>query len=512
MNTTSTNSIQDIVSKIPITVFFAQLPDRKQVLKYLNWLYDNVPQSKTVNQDQLIREVISRELRMVSMKIVEIEILLIVGLTTITIDDLTRDEDSIINILISQNKDKNDLDVMYRILAQVMTKLPRDLREQVAGKHKLQIFQKIAKFINMEPSLLEKFVSLNPSLNNLVTMELDSGDYNTLNKKYLDEIQKYKASQPYLNSDSMDYLNTSTNVNDMLMKMPTDPNIKDSVKGQYVDTSPDFMVGVNDNKLYYFDSSSGTLSDMPVSNSNNQIPVSAADLATVLSSNKVNRGDIQSLIDSLHAPPTQPATTKPAGYFDRFSSSISSLFNYGSSSMPAEYTPNITVSSSAPIPPQFILSQTVSVSGSGLTSGGSSGGSSGNNNNNNDKTYNTYPYILASPNPNFMTRNNACSIPNPPASCAAKKTSPTFTNDASLEKKFQDRASTYAQSPPITTKQISHFTDKKTDANIEADLIKKITKNNKDIENVALAFVTVIILMFLLVIFNAIRNKNGLVK
>jgi cell division protein FtsX len=47
-------------------------------------------------------------------------------------------------------------------------------------------------------------------------------------------------------------------------------------------------------------------------------------------------------------------------------------------------------------------------------------------------------------------------------------------------------------------------------ANNEAEFIKKITKKNKDIENVAIAFVTVIILLFLLVIFNSIRNKSGL--
>ena len=75
MNNTNSNSIQDIVNKIPVTVFFSELPDRKQALKYVEWLYANIPQSKTVDQDQLFRNVISKELRLVSMKIIEIDIL-----------------------------------------------------------------------------------------------------------------------------------------------------------------------------------------------------------------------------------------------------------------------------------------------------------------------------------------------------------------------------------------------------------------------------------------------------
>ena len=49
-------------------------------------------------------------------------------------------------------------------------------------------------------------------------------------------------------------------------------------------------------------------------------------------------------------------------------------------------------------------------------------------------------------------------------------------------------------------------------SNNENDFIKKLSKKNKDIENVAIAFVTVFVLLFLLVIFNSIRNKSSLVN
>ena len=42
----------------------------------------------------------------------------------------------------------------------------------------------------------------------------------------------------------------------------------------------------------------------------------------------------------------------------------------------------------------------------------------------------------------------------------------------------------------------------------EETFLNKIKNDNKQIENVALSFVTVIILVFLLVIFNSIRNKK----
>jgi hypothetical protein len=42
----------------------------------------------------------------------------------------------------------------------------------------------------------------------------------------------------------------------------------------------------------------------------------------------------------------------------------------------------------------------------------------------------------------------------------------------------------------------------------EESFLTKIKNDNKQIENVALSFVTIIILVFLLVIFNTIRNNK----
>ena len=561
MNTTDSNVIQDIVSKIPVTLFFEQMPDRKQALKYVTWLFTNNSQSTIVDQDKLFREVISKELRLVSMKIVEIDILFMVALNKITIEDFSLDSKSLIKKIIDENPDKNDLDLMYRILAQIMTKLPMDLRDKVAGKHKLQIFNSISKFINMEPKLLERFVSFNPALNTPITMDMDAGDYNTLNKKYLDELAIFEKSQPYVDSNSMEYSNIANN-------MMTEPTLGNNVKGQYIDTSPDLMTGVDDNKLYYFDSSSGTISEFPV-NGENHAPISLNDLSNLLSANKVNKGQITSLIQSLQTPSTTsasvlnttttlPITTHPISFLNRLGSLLS--FGYYNpseetssnsipSNLPAPTVPLINIAT-PPVPPQFILSQaSSSQAGSSQAASSQTGSSNQNNENNEINLYKKSKYI---PNPqynsiqqynyirnykykynynsnynptdfinpmrpvpaefnfkpqntsNFLTRNDACLLPNPPARCPKITNRPLRTNSNILEDRFKRRDSTY--------EHFSSFSNMNSNSNSEEEFIKKITKKNKDIENVAIAFVSVIVLLFLLVIFNSIRNKSGLVN
>ena len=528
MNNTNSNVIQDIVKKLPITIFFSQLPDRQQSLKYINWLYTNVSQSQNVDQDKLFREVISKELRIVSMKIIEIEILFMVALKSITLQDFTLDSKSLINKIIAENPDKNDLDLMYRILAQIMTKLPVDLRDKVTGKHKLQIFQSVSRFINMEPKLLERFVEFNPSLNTPISMDLDAGDYNSLNKKYLDELKKFQESQPYVDSNSMEYASIASKM------LETTPTTQGGIKSQYIDSSPDLMVGSADNKLYYFDSSSGTISEFPISNKN-QIPVSMNDLTNILTENKVNKGQINNLISSLQPTTTNSNSTNTTVPFSThpisFLNSIKSDLGFNSSNplttisnIPTNSTANTQSSALPPIPPQFILSQ----SGSANANASSSNyNPNPNPNSNYNPNYNPNDFInptapipgnfniLPQQTSNFLTRNDKCSIPNPPASCPVKTNQAVGIN-SNLNARFAERDSTYSQIP-TTTKQISHFSNMNSNSNSnnndnEAEFIKKLGKNNKDIENVAIAFVTVIILLFLLVIFNSIRNKSALVR
>ena len=554
------SSVQDIVNKIPTYIYFSELPDREQALKYVNYLYANVPQSKTVDQDKLFREVIARELRVVSMKIIEPEILIMIGLNKITLQDFTSSSDNLVRKIVAENPDKYDLDVLYRVLAQIMTKLPKDLKERVAGKHKLQIFQLVAKFINMEPKLLEKFMAYDPSLNTPITMNLDQGDYNTLNQKYLRELYNFQQKQPYLNSNSLEY---GALASKLAQTTPT-ATLGNNLKAQYIDQSPDMMLGTKDNTLYYFDSSSGTISEMPLSA--NQTPVSVSDLKNILSANKINQGDIQSSINSLTLPTKQsanellsesPTTTAPSGFISGLENMFKGL-QTGTTQAQAIITTQAKLPDNAPIPPAFLTKLYNLKKGTGSKHYDNSSNSINSltpsdvnsdgiaASNYNSSTAGSYSSRYDNQNlPNYMQRNNSNSnnsdgylifgiphtqLTNPQTTYAAFSGRPIITKPngpagnptypggrimsdsaVEMEKKFKLLAQTYNIRRPIytnpSTTSISHFSNMN-NINNKNTVREKIKNNNKDIENIALGFVTVIILLFLLVIFNTIRNSK----
>ena len=572
MNNTLSTQIQNIVDKLPITLFFEETKDRKQALKYIQWLYENVPESKSIMpQDQFFREVISKELRLVNMKTIEIEILLIVGLDTITLNDFTIDSKTLVNKLISENSDNYDLDTMYRIMSQIMTKLPKDLKERVTGKQKLEVFQKISQSINIDNKLLEQFASVDPSLslNTPVSMELDEGDYNTLNKKYLYELKKYEDSKGYISAESMEYANIAR---ENLASNPITTN--NNLKAQYIDSSPDFMLGQNDNTLYYFDSSSGALTEMPLNGK--QKPVSLKDLKTVLTSDKVKKNEIQGLIDNLQkqATPTpsilssDPSmATQPKNFFDIIGSYFTSgsRFQATGTSSPTTTLPsnndNSDNTTSLPIPPEFILKSAIQ----GRMGRGSDMYDERKVSileiNDNDKVVSSSsegPIEIVSRDITTY-KNNYTKINDDTKRIIERQVNPysnykkfDYSNNNNLTKKYEERADTYqsksnpyegyrylqtddldrrfksreASYNPLFTQ---HSSSKKksflerTDANDilpnqpkpeyftnmnEEIFLNKIKNDNKQIENVALSFVTIIILVFLLVIFNSIRNKK----
>lgn len=601
------NNIQDIINKIPSSLYFTQLPDRQQSLKYINYLYQNVPQSKSISQDALFRAVIAHHLRIVSMKIIEIEILVMIALTTITIEDFTSSSDTLIKKVILENPDKYDLDILYRVLAQIMTKAPKDLKERITGKQKLQIFQLCAKFIKMDTKLLEKFTQYNPSLNTPISMELDTNDYKTLNDKYLRELYNFQQKQPYLNSDSMEYGALASKLAQTSLSTSTIEGKKDDLlKAQYIDNNPDLMLGVKDNTLYYFDSSSGTISEMPL-NGANQTPISLSELKTILAGSKINQGEIQSAIDAMHPAttiPTPTPTPTPTGITTGYISMLENMFKgltTGTTQAQAIINTQANLPDNAPIPPTFLTKlynikkankTNYSFNDDGDVSGNvdyndytlldtvnkkkrtsdkqSSTDMEYNNTNtsntnddislinkyseNNASEYNSdLEYNPDIPNRQYNNRNDQyliwgiehTKLTNPKTTYKAfsapskrtkqiigSSTNPTYAdgtrmsnNAVNADRRYKLLQQSYAQAKPTsttttanatvpattratttvpatTTGTISHFN------NMNNDVVSKIKNSNKDVENIALGFVSIIVLIFLLVIFNTIRNTN----
>ena len=473
MNNTSSTQIQGIVNKLPITLFFTQRPDRQQALHYLNWLSKNVPETQSINQDKLYREIISKHLRLVAMKMTEIEILFMIALETITLNDFTVDSKTLINKVILENKDKNDLDTMYRVMGQIMTKLPKDLKERVNGKNKLDIYQKLAECINMDKQLLENFMSFDPSINTPISMEIGADDYNTLNRKYLDELKEYEDAKGYIHYNSMEYAKLAEEQLEKSENKINDDKLNTTIHAEYIDEKPDFMLGKNDNTLYYYDKSSGVLTEMPING--NQQPVSLNDLKTILSSKKVNKHELYQLIQDLTPFETTEmptiATTdpdmrvEPKGFFDTIGSYFSSF-----------------------------VSNEATITTTPIT-----------NNINNNSVNNNSLHVPEPPHHIKQYVNNIPNINNHNHNEHNNNYSKYFSNINNVHKRFHEREKLYE------TEGFTNENDTKLHSN-EKLFLKKIKNDNKHVENTALGFISVVIILFLLVIFNSIRNSKGLKK
>ena len=557
--------LQSVVNTLPITLFFTSMPDRQQSLKYINYLYENVPESKTMTPDKLYREVIAKHLRIVNMKIIEPEILILIALRTITLQDFTMPSDDLIKKIISENPDQYELDILYRVLSQIMTKIPRDLKERLTGKQKLQIFHLVSKFIKFDANVLEKFIEYDPLLNTPITMELNDNDYKVLNEKYLKELYKFQKKHAYLNANSLEYgaLAADLYQQDGPDNTPSELNSGNAdntqIRAHYIDKNPDLMLGTKDNIVYYFDSSSGTISELPMNNK--QVPVSINDLKTILINSKINKSDIDNTLTLLTAttatttipnnktldstePEEQGILHKIKSYFSFTpnisnvssiintptaqivnntkhnskntgnNNNINNIDNTDSSPVPPEFLKQLKQynyeyksTDTRPVPPEFLkqLKQYNYEYKSTDTHN-----TNNNIDNTNKQTHNAnnldIKYHLLNQTYIKNSKDNKDIQTNPNSISHFKNiTDKTDNSDTTNKKNKTDNTD---------NKNTTDNTDKKnntdTATNItQMNVINKIKNNNKKIETIALGFITTIILIFLLVIFNTlIKIKN----
>ena len=552
--------LQSVVNTLPITLFFTSMPDRQQALKYINYLYENVPESKTMTPDKLYREVIAKHLRIVNMKIIEPEILILIALRTITLQDFTMPSDDLIKKIISENPDQYELDILYRVLSQIMTKIPRDLKERLTGKQKLQIFHLVSKFIKIDANILENFIEYDPLLNTPITMDINADDYKVLNEKYLKELYKFQKKHMYLNANSLEYgaLAADLYQQDEIGNTTNNLNAGNAdntlIRAQYIDKNPDLMLGTTDNIVYYFDSSSGTISELPMNNK--QVPVSINDLKTILINSKINKSDIDNTLTLLTATTTIPNnktldSTEPEeqgilhkikSYFSFTPniSNVSSIINTPTAqivnntkhnSKNTDNTNNIDNTDSSPVPPEFLKQlkqynyEYKSTDTHNTNNTIDNTNKQTHNANNLDIKYNllNQTYIKNSKdNKDIQTNPNSIShfkniTDKTDNSDNTNNTNKTNKTDNTDNKNKTDNKNTTDKTDNKNTTDKTDNTDntyKKnntdTATNItQMNVINKIKNNNKKIETIALGFITTIILIFLLVIFNTlIKIKN----
>ena len=296
-------------------------------------------------------------------------------------------------------------------------------------------------------------------------MDIGADDYTTLNKKYIDELKEYEESKGYIHYNSMEYVKYAESQLEQSANQPQNNKLNTTINAEYIDVNPDFMLGKNDNILYYYDKSSGTLTEMPMNG--NQQPVSLTDLKTILSSKKVNKHELEKLVDELNLAETTETThipsivstdpdmkAEPKGFFDTIGSYFTSFVGT-------------------------------------------------------EATITTTPNTIKTNN----NTNNSLPVPEPPRhikafvnNIAPNNNSNTYlSNTNNIDTLFHEREKLYE------TEGFTNEHNNKLHFN-EQLFLKKIKNDNKHIENTALGFISVIIILFLLVIFNTIRNNKGLKK
>lgn len=470
--TINSNKLFNITNKIPKGLLFNELPDRQQALVYLNYVKSNVPEARTLSEDVIVRAIIAHQLRIVNMKTIEPEILLVIGLRKASSNDLTCPAADLIARIIDENREKYDLDTMQRVLAQIMTKLPRDLRDRVTGRQKLQLFQVMSKFIGIKPSLLENFINYDPSVNDntAITMELDAGDYATLNKKFLNSITEREQKNLYIPNSELEFANS------LKTTIPVTTN-GGEIKAQYVDKQPDLMLGLEDKKIYFFDESSGALTEINP-NSSKAVPVTVKDLQNLLISQKIEKTQIDDVLKGLDV------NEQSSNLEKIYNSLYSSLYGSGGNNDANEFD-KVTIGK--------------------------------------DMTYYVNDgYLLKKSNGWEMQKPVVTKITptstKTPTTTKAPATTNTIPNTTA--KSVSGFANVYPknlqpkQNAPVSAagsvlvnssgnqlKKIEGFTSQ------EAAIFEKMKNEHTDnVENIAIGFVTVIILIFLVVIFNALRD------
>lgn len=334
--TLNDETVKKLINKIPKQMYFQQMDDKKKVTLFLEYLIRNhANEVLMVNQEKLIRALIVKQLRLVNMKIVDVNILLLSGLNELNEEMLNLNQKQIVMMLIKENMDKNDLDIMNRIVAQVRTKLPSDLNERMNFNHTQVLKNVIHKYLTKDNLLREGFSSVD--IDSIDFSEIDTpeeldafhkmleeqkiNDSTNNNEKiltdeyYIEEelINEYnKEDVKMFNMEIKKLLEESTyteqekkHIADLLIKQKKEElilakdldhinvdKIEEDKNTVYIDRSPELMIHADDDeKKYYYDKYSDSLKLLP--EDSKMKPVNINQLEELLKSQNIDDEEIE---------------------------------------------------------------------------------------------------------------------------------------------------------------------------------------------------------------------------
>jgi hypothetical protein len=289
------NTIINATNKIPKQMLFKLGTDIEKVRDYLTYVYSENQELHLLNKDLVIRMVIAKHLRTINMKVSNTFILLLVALDKINRNDLRASESVIVAKLINQNREKHDLDIISKIIAQIRTKLPKDLSSRLTHNHINDVKTAIISNMKSIDRLIERYTDImNMDFSKVTTqdeldvfhMELskqrrDTG-YNAqqLRHKKLNELEA--REQELIRAKDLEHINRAS---------------EEKIDANYVDREPVLMEDDKYDKIYYYDKYSKTLQRLPNKDELNN--VSEAQVEKILGQHDISSEELKLNLDYL---------------------------------------------------------------------------------------------------------------------------------------------------------------------------------------------------------------------
>ena len=307
MNTNPLNQSQQAVNVFLSAVkkedLFSDLITRSRIGQLFD-KYRTVSQSLPLNEDQIIRGLITACARYATMKLQDLTVLLVCGLEVITRIDLDIPAPDLAAKLANQNRDNTDLDTANRILGQITTKLPFDLREKFIPEQRLGVVNLVFQLLGFKLGSDQKrmYETFKGSLVSASQYMTEDQKRSSLEDNYLDDLEQVlgKDTLTELKKQGYDPKDFSTeavtmNINqgtyeEQLMKLApqagkvpgqintnpsptaTGPNGQllqttritnkageEVLAAGYVDNDPELQMDIKNRDMYYYDKTSCSL-------------------------------------------------------------------------------------------------------------------------------------------------------------------------------------------------------------------------------------------------------------
>lgn len=366
MNTNLLNQAQQITEKfiksIPTTEFYSTILTRPKLANIYD-KYFNTEQYQ-LTQEQALRAIMVTAYRYINMSIQDVTVLLVYGLDNLSRTDLDLTERHLAEKLAQQNPDNNDIDVINRIIAQVVTKLPADLRDRLTPILRIRMIQKLnedlqhmydfmaAKRIQEQkqtpsPSSVAEpanisFFKEGFSASGATTNRLQSANVpatTSLNNNFLKEkediinslgektVRELEANGYSLNNIAKSSIDVRFGAGDYeaqlksIDSLPRDNKVTNDIipenviKSTYFQKDPQLQMDAKTKELYYFDEYSGTLTPISdVQKIKGEDITTEKQLNTLLKKYNLSKKEVDTILNDLKN--EAPVTKKEHNMYD----------------------------------------------------------------------------------------------------------------------------------------------------------------------------------------------------